>query len=77
LPVLKRFFSEIAMDFMVELPESKGCCNIWVIKDCLSKTTVLEGMAGMNAEECAKKFLECWVCYHRIPQAITSNCGSN
>jgi len=47
------------MVFIVELPNSDGYCNLWVIKDRLSKITVLEAIASMNAEECAKKFLEC------------------
>ena len=44
------------MDFIVELPESKGYINLWVIIDRLSKTVVFEGMPTMKAEDYAQKF---------------------
>ena len=77
LPVPDRFYQEISMDFMVELPESEGCTNLWVITDRLSKTVVFEGMPTMKAEDCAQKFWECWVKYHGLPRAITSDRGTN
>ena len=58
LPVPDRFFSEISMDFMTDLPESQGNKYLWVIKDRLSKSVALEAMPSMKAEECAEKFIE-------------------
>jgi len=77
LPVPDRFFQEISMDFITDLPLSDNCRYLWVIKDRLSKWVILAGMPTMNAEECAVKFLECWVQYFRMPHAITSDRGTN
>jgi transposase InsO family protein len=77
LPVPDRFFQEISMDFMVDLPESGGCRHLWVIKDRLSKAVVLEPMPTMKAEDCAQKFMECWARFHGFPRAITSDRGTN
>lgn len=77
LPVPDRFFQEISMDFIVDLPESEGCKHLWVIKDRLSKTVVFEAMPTMKAEACAQKFMECWVRHHGFPRAITSDRGTN
>jgi len=77
LPVPDRFFTEISMDFMTDFPESDGCKYLWVIKDRLSKTVALEAMSSMKAEECAEKFLDCWVKHHGLPRAITSDRGTN
>ena len=65
------------MDFMTDLPNSQGNKYLWVIKDRLSKWVVLEAMPGMKAEECAERFLDCWVRHHGIPRAITSDRGTN
>ena len=77
LPVPDRFFQEISMDFMTDLPDSQGNRYLWVIKDRLSKWVGLEAMPSMKAEECAEKFMECWVKYHGLPKAITSDRGTN
>ena len=77
LPVPDRFFQEISMDFMVDLPDSEGCQYLWVIKDRLSKTVLLEPMPTMKAEDCAQRFMECWVRHHGYPRAITSDRGTN
>jgi transposase InsO family protein len=77
LPVPDQFFQEISMDFMTDLPNSEGNCYLWVIKDRLSKWVVLEAMPTMKAEECARKFMECWGKYHGLPRAITSDRGTN
>ena len=44
---------------MVELPKSNGATNIMVITDRLLKSVTLEAMDKMNAESCAKQFVEC------------------
>lgn len=77
LPIPDRFWRELQMDFITDLPKSQGCSNILVIKDRLSKEVCLEAMASMNAESCADRFLQCFVKYHGWPRAITSDRGSN
>lgn len=77
LPVPDQFFQEISMDFMTDLPDSQGNRYLWVIKDRLSKWVTLEAMPSMKAEECAEKFMECWVKHHGMPRAITSDRGTN
>lgn len=65
------------MDFMTDLPDSQGNCYLWVIKCRLSKTVVLEAMSSMKAEDCAERFIDCWVRHHSMPRAITSDRGTN
>ena len=77
LPVPDRFFQEISMDFMTDLPDSQGNRYLWVIKDRLSKWVALEAMPTMKAEDCVRKFMECWGKYHGMPRAITSDRGTN
>jgi transposase InsO family protein len=77
LPVPDQFFQEISMDFMTDLPDSDGNRYLWVIKDRLSKWVALEAMPTMKAEDCAAKFMDCWVKHHGWPKAITSDRGTN
>ena len=65
------------MDFITDLPDSEGNRYLWVIKDRLSKWTVLVAMPTMEAEACAMKFMESWAQYHGMPRAITSDRGTN
>ncbi|GAB7336928.1 hypothetical protein MBLNU13_g01770t1 [Cladosporium sp. NU13] len=65
------------MDFMTDLPDSQGNRYLWVIKDRLSKWVALEAMPSMKAEDCARKFMECWGKHHGMPKAITSDRGTN
>jgi hypothetical protein len=58
LPVPDQFFQEISIDFITDLLNSQGNRYLWVIKDRLSKTVVLEAMPSMKAEECAERFIE-------------------
>ena len=77
LPIPDQFHRHLQMDFMTELPPSKGCRYLWVIKDRLSGEVVLEPMKTMKAEACADRFLWCFARFHWWPKAITSDRGSN
>ncbi|KAI0995841.1 hypothetical protein K3495_g12340 [Podosphaera aphanis] len=77
LPIPDRFHQELSIDFMVDLPESKGSKNIMVITDRLLKSITLEAMDKMDAESCAERFLLCHWRFHGFPQAITSDRGTN
>ncbi|XP_044714493.1 integrase core domain-containing protein [Hirsutella rhossiliensis] len=76
LPVPDRFFRQIQMDFITDLPLANGNRCLWVIKDRLSKEVILEPMPTMEAEACAERFLWCFARYHWWPDAITSDRGS-
>ncbi|KAI0991567.1 hypothetical protein K3495_g16620, partial [Podosphaera aphanis] len=58
LPIPDRFHQELSIDFMTDLPVSNGATNIMVITDRLLKSVILEAMEKMDAESCAKKFLD-------------------
>ena len=62
---------------MIDLPLSNGSKNIMVITDRLIKSVTLEAMDKMDAETCAKIFLECHWRFHGFPKAITSDRGIN
>ena len=42
------------MDFIIDLPELKGCVNIVVIIDCLSKGIITNELDNLEAEIVAK-----------------------
>lgn len=77
LPVPDRFFQEISIDFITDLPDAQGNRYLQVIKDWLSKQVVLEAITTIKAEECATKFIDYQVRYYRLLSAITSDRGTN
>ncbi|CCE34682.1 uncharacterized protein CPUR_08618 [Claviceps purpurea 20.1] len=79
LPVPDRFHSEIAIDFMTELPaENDGDPRfLMVISDRLLHSVTLEAMTTMDAEACAKVFVNSHWRFHGFPAALTSDRGSN
>lgn len=79
LPVPERFWSELSIDFMTDLPAAAPGDPrfLMVITDRLSKMIVLEPMETMGAEACAERFVDCWWRFHGFPKAITSDRGSN
>ncbi|CCE34913.1 uncharacterized protein CPUR_08852 [Claviceps purpurea 20.1] len=79
LPVPDRFHSEIAIDFMTELPaETDGDPRfLMVISDRLLHSVTLEAMTTMDAEACAKVFVNSHWRFHGFPAALTSDRGSN
>jgi len=54
LPILDRIWSEISIDFITGLPESKGCKNMIVITDRLSKGVVADRLNDLEAETVIK-----------------------
>ncbi|CCE31587.1 uncharacterized protein CPUR_05440 [Claviceps purpurea 20.1] len=79
LPVPDRFHSEIAIDFMTELPaENDGDPRfLMVISDRLLHSVTLEAMTTMDAEACARVFVNSHWRFHGFPAALTSDRGSN
>ena len=64
------------MDFITELPESKGNTNLMVVTDRLSKDVILIPLANLRAETVADAFIHDVVAYHWFPDAIVSDRGS-
>ena len=79
LPVADRYWSQISMDFMVELPQDTEDSPryLLVITDRLSKYVQLEAMATMQAEDCAERFVEVWWRFRGFPSSIITDRGSD
>lgn len=79
LPIPQRLWSDIAMDFITDLPPSGKDNNryLLVITDRLGKGVILEAMPSMDAEACAQRMLHCFVRFHGLPRSIVSDRGSN
>jgi hypothetical protein len=69
-------WQEVLIDFITDLPESKGCINIMVITDQLTKGVILEGMSEIDSESVAWALVRVLISKHGIPKAITLDRGS-
>ena len=58
LPIPDRLGNELKIDFVNDLPSSQECTNVMVITDRLSKDVYMFGVKSMEAEECAKIFVD-------------------
>jgi hypothetical protein len=76
LPIPDRAWSEISMDFITELPESRGCTSMVVITDRLSKGVIAGGLPNMSVEILVSWFLRFYYPYHFLLKAIVSDRGS-
>lgn len=78
LPIAERFWSQISIDFMTDLPSvGSSPAYLMVITDRLSKYIQLEAMTSMSAEVCAERFRDTWWRFHGFPNSIISDRGSN
>lgn len=77
LPIPERIWSEISIDFIVELPPTKstGSTNVMVITDRLSKSVILEAMTDITAETTAKTIGKCLVQHHGLPRGVVTDRG--
>jgi hypothetical protein len=79
LPVPNRFYSELSIDFITDLP-AKGEENprfLMVITNKLLKSCTLEAITSIKAEDYAEVFVQCYYRFHGFLKFITSNKGSN
>ena len=76
MPIPDRVWSEISMDFIVDLPLSDGCTNLMVITDRLSKGVILSACPDITAETVAKIFIRDFYRLHGLPKAIVSDRGT-
>jgi hypothetical protein len=79
LPVSNRFYSELSIDFITDLPAKgeKDPRFLMVITDRLLKNCTLEAITFMEAENCAEVFVQCHYRFHEFPKFITLNKRSN
>lgn len=77
LPIPDQLGSELTIDFATDLPPSQGCTNIMVITDWLSKDVFMFGAKSMEAESCAKIFIDRYYRYYGFPRYLTSDRGSD
>ncbi|XP_044717381.1 transposon Tf2-3 polyprotein [Hirsutella rhossiliensis] len=72
LPIPDRPRSHLSMDFITDLPPTgpSKARYLWVIVDRLTKAVTLEVMDTMEAEACAKRFLQCHYRFHGMPRSI-------
>lgn len=79
IPVASRYWSQISMDFMVDLPAADNSAPryLLVITDRLSKYVQLEAMTSMKAEYCAQRFIEVWWRFRGFPTEIITDRGSD
>ena len=64
------------MDFITDLPKSKGCKNIIMIIDRLGKGVVANGLDDLEAETVAKWFIQQYYLHHFLPFAIVLDRGT-
>ena len=78
LPVPERFRSDIAIDFMTNLPRgvTTGATNCMVIVDRLSRNITVEPMVTIEAEAVARRFMWAHVRWHGMPKSIVSDRGT-
>jgi len=76
LPIPDQIWKEISMDFIEGLPTSKGMSCLMVVTDRLSKGAIFIPLPDIKTETVVRAFLSQVVAYHWLPNAITSDRGS-
>jgi hypothetical protein len=76
LPIPDRVWSEISMDYIVDLPRTKsGKRHILVITDRLGKGPMFIPCKNLEGKTLARKFIKHYLPHHSLPRAITSDRG--
>uniref|UniRef100_A0A803PDJ6 Integrase catalytic domain-containing protein n=1 Tax=Cannabis sativa TaxID=3483 RepID=A0A803PDJ6_CANSA len=74
LELLKRVWEDLAMDFIVGLPNSNGVTNILVVIDRFTKYAHFGALPTQySATKVAKLFTNMVICLHGIPHTIVSD----
>ncbi|KAF9700524.1 hypothetical protein EKO04_001724 [Ascochyta lentis] len=76
LPLPDRIWKEISMDFITDLPESEGNCNLMVVTDRLSKDIILVPLPDLSVKTVTRAFISNVVGHHWLPNAIVSDRGT-
>ena len=66
----------MSIDFITKLPISKGCSNIIVLTDRLSKGVIVDGLDNIEAEIVAKWFLRKYYPHYYLPNTIVLDRGT-
>jgi hypothetical protein len=79
LPVPDRFYSELSIDFITNLPAKReeNLRFLMVITNRLLKSCTLKAITFIKAEDYAEVFVQCHYQFHGFPKFITLNKGSN
>lgn len=77
LPIPEYIGSELIIDFVTDLPKSKGCANIMVITDRLSKEIFFFGAKLMEAQKWAELFVDRYYRFFGFSRYLTSDRGSD
>jgi hypothetical protein len=76
LPIPDRLWSEISVDFVIDLNPSQDCTNIIVVTDCLGKGVIFKGLKDIKVETVVKWFVQKYYSCHYLLRAIVSDCGT-
>ena len=76
LPIPKRIWSELSVDFITGLAPSKDCTSIMVVTDRLSKSIIDVPMKESRAIDVAQTLLEHIFQHHGLSTAIVSDRGT-
>ncbi len=73
LPVLKRIWQKIFIDFIINVSSSEDCMNLLMITDCLSKKVILKLCKEMTAEWVTQTFVQQFYWAHELFITIVSD----
>jgi transposase InsO family protein len=76
LPIPDQLWKEISIDFVEGLPNSDSMTCLMVVTDRLSKGSIFIPLPDTKTETVVQAFLRHVVAYHWLPNAITSDRGS-
>lgn len=76
LPIPDRLWKEISINFVEGLLESEGMTCLIVVTDRLGKGSIFVPLPDIKTETVVQGFLRNVVAYHWLPDAITSDRGS-
>ena len=76
LPIPKRIWSKLSVDFITGLAPSKDCTSIMIVTDRLSKSIIAMPMKETRAIDVAQTLLEYIFQHHGLSTAIVSNRGT-
>ncbi|RYN98817.1 hypothetical protein AA0121_g13479 [Alternaria tenuissima] len=76
LPIPERIWKEISMDFIEKLPISENMRCLMVVTDRLGKGSIFIPLPNTETETVVRAYIKHVVAYHWLPDAITSDRGS-
>jgi transposase InsO family protein len=76
LPIPERRWQDLSVDFIVDLPDSRGYTNILVVVDRLTKMRHLIACSDISAPTVARLFLDNVWKLHGLPDSIISDRGT-